>query len=77
MEPEILFLLGIYLVPLALVSLASAWADSRRPWVALLLLALSGGVLGYVALMRDEGLFALREIPDMTVAMIARIVANL
>ena len=35
MDTGIIFLLGVYLVPLALVSAVSAWADGRRPYVAL------------------------------------------
>ena len=35
MDTGIIFLLGVYLVPLALVSAVSAWADGRRPYMAL------------------------------------------
>ncbi len=77
MDAETLFLLGVYLVPLGFVSLIGAWANNRRPVLAIILLLVSGAVIAYVALTREGGIFALRDIPDMTIALIALIVGNL
>lgn len=75
MDFEILYLLGVYLVPLAFVSFVGAWASSRRPVVAVLLCVAALGVFGYIYFARDEGLFDWRAIPDMTVMLIARLIA--
>ncbi len=76
MDHATIFLLGVYLVPLAFLSLIRAWADSRRPGVALFLGMFAAGCIGYVAFTREEGLFGLREIPELTFEMAARIAAS-
>ncbi|WP_071795062.1 hypothetical protein [Natronohydrobacter thiooxidans] len=75
MEYETLFLLGVYLLPLAFVSLVGAWASGRVPVLAMLLGAGAIGIFGYVHARRDEGLFDWREIPELTLMVIARLIA--
>lgn len=77
MDAETLFLLGVYLAPLGFVSLIGAWAHNRRPVLAIILLLASAAVIAFVALTREDGVFALRDIPDMTIALIARVIGNL
>lgn len=69
------FLLAVYLVPLGLVSVLSAWSDGRKPVLGLFLWALAAGLAGYVALYRPEGLFALRDFPELTIEVVARLIA--
>jgi hypothetical protein len=69
------FLLAVYLVPLGLVSVLSAWSDGRKPVVGLGLWASAAGLATYVALLRPEGLFALRDIPELTIVVVARVIA--
>ncbi|MDD7971506.1 hypothetical protein [Roseinatronobacter alkalisoli] len=73
MDFEVLFLLGVYLLPLALVSALSAWSDNRKPVLGLLLSACSGGLLVWVWRMRPQGMYGLRDIPELTVGLVARI----
>lgn len=73
MDFETLFLLAVYLLPLAFVSLIGAWAGNRRPWMAGGLAGVSGAMLVFIALVRPEGMFRLRDIPEMTVFFIARV----
>ncbi|MGY6706181.1 hypothetical protein [Roseinatronobacter sp.] len=75
MELETLFLLGVYLLPLAMVSAMAAWTDNRKPVLGLLLLLCSGGLLAWVWVQRPEGMFALREIPELTVGLAAQVIA--
>ncbi|MGP9788639.1 hypothetical protein [Roseinatronobacter sp. NSM] len=77
MELETLFLLGVYLLPLAMVSTMAAWTDSRKPVLGLALLACSGGLLAWVWVQRPDGLYTLRDIPELTVALVARLMAHL
>jgi hypothetical protein len=76
MDHETAFLLAVYLLPLGLVSFASAWAENRRPFVGGVLWLGAAGLFVYVAQTRPEGLFALREIPDLTIQLVARIIAS-
>lgn len=69
------FLLAVYLVPLGLVSILSAWSDGRRPILGLSLWLLASVLAAYVALFRPEGMFALRDIPELTIVVIARLIA--
>lgn len=71
MDDATLFLMGVWLAPLALVSAVSAWADGRRPWVAGgLALAATGAILWAQV---QGGPFGLRDIPDLSLALVVRI----
>ncbi|MFN4057633.1 MAG: hypothetical protein ACK4HW_05550 [Roseinatronobacter sp.] len=69
------YLLAIYLIPLGLVSMASAWVDNRRPYLGALLWLAAGGIFVWVAATRPEGLFAFSEIPNLTISLVARLIA--
>lgn len=73
MDYATLFLMGVYLIPLAVLSALSAWVDDRRPVLGMVLLAGAGALLGWVWQARPEGLYPIREIPELTVALAARI----
>lgn len=73
MDHATLFLMGVYLIPLAVLSALSAWVDERRPVLGMVLLAGAGALLGWVWRARPEGLYPIREIPELTVALAARI----
>lgn len=75
MDHATLFMMGIYLAPLAFVSFVSAWADGRKPIIGVILAAASTGLIAFVAYDRPEGLYALSDIPEMTTALIARMLA--
>jgi hypothetical protein len=75
MDPATLFLLGAWLVPLALVSGISAWADSRKPWVAGGLALAAAGLIGWAN--AKGGPFGPRDIPDLTLAIIVHLRAAL
>jgi hypothetical protein len=75
MDHETAFLLAVYLLPLGLVSFASAWAENRRPYVGAVLWVGAAGLFVYVLQTRPEGLFALSEIPDLTIQLVARVIA--
>jgi hypothetical protein len=72
MDRDLLFLVGLVFLPLAFVALVSAWADRRRPWAALILLALGLGVAGWAYLTNPAGPYDWRAIPDLAVETVAR-----
>jgi hypothetical protein len=71
MTIDALFLLGVLLAPLALVSFVKAWADSRRPYV--------GAVFGIVAVVliwlansaHPDGGYVWRDIPELAAELLA------
>ena len=73
MDTGIMFLLGVYLVPLALVSATSAWVDGRRPFIALGLMAVGLGLAILASVLRPEGSYGLSDIPLLTVELLARV----
>lgn len=73
MDHETLFLVGIYLLPLAFVSFVSAWAHGHRPVFASTLVILGAGLIAFVAYDRPEGLFPMAEIPTLTTQFVARV----
>lgn len=73
MDTGIIFLLGVYLVPLAFVSAIGAWADGRRPYLAIGL-GVAGLLLAVLAsALRPDGNYGLSDIPLLTVELMARI----
>jgi len=73
MDTGIMFLLGVYLMPLALVSAISAWADGRRPFVALGLMAAGFGLAILASVLRPEGGYGLSDIPLLTVELLVQV----
>lgn len=73
MDTGIIFLLGVYLVPLALVSAVSAWADGRRPYVALGLGLTGLGLAVTASVLRPDGSYGLRDIPELSVTVLVRL----
>ncbi|CUX83679.1 MAG: hypothetical protein HLUCCA05_05420 [Roseibaca calidilacus] len=73
MDTGIIFLLGVYLVPLALVSAVGAWADGRKPYVALGLGAVGVGLAVLASVLRPDGRYGLRDIPELSAALIVRL----
>lgn len=73
MDTGIIFLLGVYLVPLALVSAVSAWADGRRPYVALGLGLTGLGLALTASVLRPDGSYGLRDIPELSVTVLVRL----
>ncbi len=73
MSYDVLFLLGVFLLPFAVLSMMGAWVGGRSPR--------TGGILGMVALVlliyvaqsRPAGLYDLRDIPALTVAVFGRL----
>ena len=77
MDHATLFLAGVYLLPLAFVSLVSAWAHGRKPVFAGSLLILGAGLIALVAIDRPEGMYQLQDIPLLTTQFVARVAALL
>lgn len=73
MDTGIIFLLGVYFVPLALVSAIAAWADGRRPYMALGLAAVAMGLVLLASALRTDGSYGLRDIPLLSVEYLVRI----
>ncbi|PJF09777.1 hypothetical protein [Pseudorhodobacter sp. MZDSW-24AT] len=72
MESDLMFVTGAVLLALSIPSLFSAFADSRPPRAAAIVL-LIGGTLVVVALSQKPGGVALSEIPDIFLRVIARL----
>jgi hypothetical protein len=67
----LLFLMGVYLLPLAFVSGVGAWADGRRPVVALGL-AGAGLALALIAsVLSPDGWYGPRDVPYLTTEFVA------
>ncbi|MCL4675200.1 MAG: hypothetical protein KJZ59_04050 [Pararhodobacter sp.] len=72
MDRDLLLLVGLIFLPLAFVALVSAWADRRRPWAALILLALGGGLVGWAHLTHPDGGYDWQALPQIAVETIGR-----
>jgi len=73
MERDLILLTGLVFLPLAFVAFVSAWADRRRPVPGLILLVMGAGMAGWAHLSHPDGGYEWRELPDMALQMLARI----
>lgn len=73
MDRDLLLLAGVICVPLAVVSLVSAWADQRRPVVGLVVLAAGLGVAGWAHLTHPQGGYTLAGLPNVLLETLARL----
>ncbi len=65
MTGDAAFVLGLMLVPLALVSVISAWADERRPLLGGALACMALALVAFAWISAPEGLPPLRMVPEM------------
>lgn len=72
MDRDLLLLVGLVFLPLAFVAFVSAWADRRRPWAAMILLAIAGGLIGWAWITHPGGGYDWRAIPDIALQTVAR-----
>jgi hypothetical protein len=76
MDHATLYMMGFYLLPLAVVSIVSAWARGHRPIVALALVLTSVALIGFVAFDRPEGMYPVTQVPELTTYVVGRIIAQ-
>lgn len=73
MSLDVLFLLGVYMLPFAAVSMISAWSAGRSPRTGGVMALIAMGLLLFVAQSRPAGLYDFRAIPEMTFSVIGRL----
>lgn len=72
MDRDLLFLVGLFFLPLAFVALVAAWADRRWPWAALILVGIGGGLAGWAYLTHPGGGYDWQTLPDIAIETVAR-----
>ncbi len=72
MDRDLLLLAGLICIPLAVVSLVSAWADQRRPYVGLGVLVAGAGVAAWAHLTHPEDGYSLRSLPNVLLETLAQ-----
>ena len=72
MDRDLLFLIGLIFLPLAFVAFVSAWADRRRPWAGLILVAIGVGLAGWATATHPGGGYDWRTLPDLGFETVAR-----
>lgn len=72
MDRDLLFLVGLVMLPLAFVALVAAWADRRFPWAALILAGVGCGLAGWMTLTHPDGGYDWRLLPDLAAETLGR-----
>lgn len=71
MTAEAAFVLGLALVPLAVLAGVSAWADGRRPWAGSVLALGAAGLVGFAWITAPEGgLPPLADVPEAALRLV-------
>lgn len=73
MDPDLLLVIGLIIGVLAIPSMLSAFAESRAPRTAAVLVLIAG-VLIVVAVTRKVGGYQIADIPDIFVRVIGNLV---
>jgi len=71
MQPDQCFVLGLAVAALSIPALLAAISDSRVPRLAIVLLILGGGLVGYAAY-ENPGSYSLAGTPGLVVDVIGR-----
>lgn len=71
MDPDLALVLGLALAALAIPSVISAFSDNRTPRASALVILIAGGLVVF-ALRSQPGGYALEDIPDTILHVIAR-----
>ena len=72
-DPDILIVLGVFLLVLSVPSLISAAIDRRPPRVAALTAILAGGILVYT-IQSNPGAYSGKDVPDVFIRVAAKII---
>lgn len=68
---DLLLIVGVVFLPLSVVSLVAAWADRRRPWAGLILLAMGLALIGLAHLSHPAG-YRPADLPEIFLSTLAR-----
>ncbi|WP_370399964.1 hypothetical protein [Sulfitobacter sp. JB4-11] len=71
MEPDLALVLGLVIAAFSVPSILSALADSRAPRASAITILIGGGLVLY-ALQQTPNGYALQDIPDVFVRVVAR-----
>ncbi|GLT11836.1 hypothetical protein GCM10007928_40680 [Sulfitobacter porphyrae] len=71
MDPDLALVLGIVIGALSIPSILSALSDRRAPRASALTILIAGGLVLYAAQNKPQG-YALEEVPDIFVNVVAR-----
>jgi len=74
MDLDLLLLMGLAFLPLAFVAFVSAWADRRRPWAGLILLAMGLGMAAWAQWNHPGGGYDWRELPVVAAEAVGRLI---
>jgi hypothetical protein len=69
MDTDLVFVGGIFLIGFAFPSFLSAFAESRRPRAAILMIVL-GGALTWLAVYQRPSIYSVQTIPDAFVRVV-------
>lgn len=73
MDPDTFLVLGLIIAGFSIPSVMSALSDGRAPRASALTILISGGLILY-AIQTQPGGYALQDIPDVFVRVVARYV---
>lgn len=72
MDTDLVLTLGLLLLALSLPSFLGGFAENRLSRLAVVMFALSAGMIGWAIHSRAEGL-SLQDIPDIVLGVVARL----
>ena len=71
MDTDLFLTIGVVLAVLTIPSLMSAWTENRAPRFAAIILIAAGGLIA-VALTQKPGGYAVKDIPQVMLGVVAR-----
>ena len=73
LEMDTLFVIGLFIVVMAVPSIVSAWSDNEVPRVAAIVLILGGGMMVWAHTHKPGG-YHFDEIPHLIYKLVAKII---
>lgn len=73
MDPDLFFVIGLFVLVLAIPSIFGALTDGRPPRAAAILIMVGGGLVG-LAIYQRPGAYSFETIPDIIASVIGGII---
>ncbi|WP_420569307.1 hypothetical protein [Thalassovita sp.] len=73
MDPDVIFVLGLFIAIMAIPSIVSAWSDGAVPRVASVMLILGGAMMVW-AHSHHVGGYRFNDIPDLIIRVVGKFI---
>ena len=73
MDTDLILVIGVLVLMLSIPSVVAAFAESRAPWIAMLVIIIGASLVGWAWVNHPEG-YTVSDIPHAIIRVLARVI---